>query len=104
MAVERASHACARAVRAGGAVSRRINQAIDLGYLVNEQEKKGQPAKLKVGEPMPDEVGVLPSPDLFASDGCSVAAPLEGEGVPEVSPSDASTSYRGDGPFLEAAE
>jgi hypothetical protein len=64
-----------------GTVSRRINQAIDLGYLVNAQDKKGQPAKLLVGDPLPDEVEVLPRPEvLFPDDRCSVAAFPGGEG------------------------
>jgi hypothetical protein len=85
-----------------GAVSRRVKHATELGYLVDDQEKKGQPAKLVIGDPMPDEVEVLPRPELFASDRCSVAAFLEGEGVPEPSPPDAQTEEIG--PLLIAAE
>jgi MarR family protein len=57
-----------------GTVSRRISQAIALGYLVNEEERHGRPSKLVLGDPLPAEVDVLPRPELFAGDGCSVAA------------------------------
>ncbi len=45
------------------AASRRVKVAIENGYLVNEQERKGQPAKLVIGEPLPEEAPVLPHPD-----------------------------------------
>ncbi|NLG50145.1 MAG: hypothetical protein GX552_08565, partial [Chloroflexi bacterium] len=43
--------------------SRRVRVAIEHGYLVNMEDKKGKPAKLMAGEPMPDEQPVLPDPD-----------------------------------------
>jgi hypothetical protein len=49
-----------------GTVSRRTKHAIDLGYLIDEQEKRCQPALLKVGDPLPDEIEVLPRPEVFA--------------------------------------
>ena len=49
-----------------GTVSRRIKHALDLGYLVDEQEKRGQPALLKLGDPLPDEVDVFQRPEVFA--------------------------------------
>jgi hypothetical protein len=49
-----------------GTVSRRIKHAIDLGYLIDEQEKRCQPALLKLGDPLPDEVDVFPRPAVFA--------------------------------------
>jgi len=70
-----------------GSISRRINHALELGYLVDDQEKKGQPAQLKIGEPMPDEVDVLPRPEVFAGERCSVAAFTGGIGAVEPSPS-----------------
>jgi hypothetical protein len=85
-----------------GTVSRRIKHAIDLGYLVDEQEERGQPALLKLGDPLPAEVEVLPRPEVFADDCCSVAAFLEGEGAPEQSPSEAQVEEKG--PVMVAAE
>jgi hypothetical protein len=67
-------------------VSRRIKQAIELGYLVDEQEKRGLPALLRLGDPLPDEVEVLPRPEVLAGDRCSVAAFSEGEETTEQSP------------------
>ena len=49
-------------------ISTRVNAAIDKGYLVNDEPRKGQPAKLKLGKSLPEEVEVLPRPEsLFAS-------------------------------------
>src|SRR5262249_7306338 len=73
-----------------GTVSRRINHAIELGYLVNEEERNGRPAKLALGDPLPAEVEILPRPQVLTADRCGVAASPEGEGIPEQSPTDVS--------------
>lgn len=39
------------------------------------------PAKLDVGDPLPTEIEVLPKPEVFMEDRCSVAAFPEGEEV-----------------------
>lgn len=44
-------------------VSRRVREAIERGYLVNREEKKGRPARLVLGDPMPAEVKLLPDPE-----------------------------------------
>jgi hypothetical protein len=44
-------------------VSRRVTEAIRLGYLVNAEKGKGKPSKLDLGNPLPDEVALLPSPE-----------------------------------------
>jgi hypothetical protein len=75
-----------------------------VGDFRDEQEKKGQPAKLAIGEPMPDEVEVLPRPDALAGQCCTVAPFPEGEGVSEQSPTNASAGSTEDGAFLDAAE
>jgi hypothetical protein len=46
---------------------RRCQVALREGYLVNKQEKKGQPACLSVGEPLPPDARVLPTPDELKS-------------------------------------
>lgn len=43
--------------------SRRVKVAIDDGYLQNDEDRKGHSAKIKLGEPMPEEEGILPSPE-----------------------------------------
>jgi hypothetical protein len=51
-----------------GTVSKRVKDATELGYLINEEWRSRQPAKLKPGDPLPDEVQVLPRPEQLAAD------------------------------------
>jgi hypothetical protein len=44
-------------------VSRRWRVARDGGYLVNLEDRRGRPARLILGEPLPDETPILPDPD-----------------------------------------
>jgi hypothetical protein len=44
----------------GSAVSRRVSVARSLGYLRNEETRRGMPAKLVIGDKMPAEVDVMP--------------------------------------------
>lgn len=46
-------------------VSRRINQAIELGYLVNLEDKKGRPARLKLDEKLPEQTDILPPAEIL---------------------------------------
>jgi len=65
------------------AVSRRINAAIDRGYLKNLEEKRGQPARICLGDALPDDADVLPSADsLRKALLCSDAAVSEGIDTP----------------------
>jgi hypothetical protein len=41
---------------------RRVQRAIDEGYLVNREGRKGHPARLGLGDPLPLDVPVLPRP------------------------------------------
>lgn len=66
------------------AASRRINAAVDRGYLRNLEEKQGRPAKIALGDPLPDDVAILP----VAGDLCRCAGVREGIGSP--SPADVS--------------
>ncbi len=55
--------------------TRRINKAISLGWLINDEEKRGKPYRLCLGDPMPDDVG-LPAPETLRpseAGGCTVA-------------------------------
>jgi hypothetical protein len=45
------------------AASRRVRVALDGGYLKNLEDRKGRPARLEPGDPLPDDVVVLPTPD-----------------------------------------
>jgi hypothetical protein len=48
------------------ATLRRVRVAIEDGYLVNLEERKGRPARITLGDPLPEERPVLPHPDVFA--------------------------------------
>jgi hypothetical protein len=41
-------------------VHHRVRKAIERGYLVNRQEKRGMPAKIALADPLPDEIEILP--------------------------------------------
>jgi hypothetical protein len=47
------------------AASRRVRVALDGGYLINDETKKGRPAKLRLGDPLPAEVPILPTPEML---------------------------------------
>jgi len=53
---------------------RRVRAAIDKGYLRNNQEKKGKPAEIVLGDPLPADVEILPSVEKLS--GCTVAENL----------------------------
>jgi len=46
-------------------VSRRVAQAIDGGFLRNEERRDGMPARLAPGDPLPTDEGVLPTPEAL---------------------------------------
>jgi len=43
------------------AASRRVRAAVELGYLVNLEDRRGKPARLVIGEPLPEETDILPT-------------------------------------------
>ncbi len=48
------------------ATSRRVATAINRGYVKNLEERKGRPARLVVGDSMPEEIDVLPVPQALS--------------------------------------
>jgi hypothetical protein len=48
------------------AASRRVQEARAAGYVINLEEKKGKPARLILGEHLPNEATILPSPEQLA--------------------------------------
>lgn len=48
----------------------RVRKALNLGYLKNMQERKGRPAQLELGDPIPDDITVLPTVEQL--NGCTV--------------------------------
>ena len=47
------------------AAARRIAAAVQLGYLRNLEDRKGRPARLTLGEPLPESVSILPSCEVL---------------------------------------
>ena len=45
--------------------SRRARVARGKGYLINEEERRGMPAQLVLGDPLPEEEGALPAPEVL---------------------------------------
>jgi hypothetical protein len=48
-----------------GATSRRVRQAKHRGFIKNLEDKKGKPARLVIGDPMPEDLDVLPKPETL---------------------------------------
>jgi hypothetical protein len=63
------------------AVSRRVSNAISRGFLVNNETGKGKPLRIVLGDPLPDDIEILPSPDKLA-ECCTVAVLPEGMDTP----------------------
>ena len=59
----------------------RLRDAADQGYLKNAEQRRGQPGKWVITEPMPDELEVLPAPESFDG-GCAVAPAPGGDTPP----------------------
>jgi uncharacterized membrane protein len=51
-------------------VSRRVAAALDAGVLRNLEDRKGKPARLVLGDPLPEEIELLPKPEQLH--GCTV--------------------------------
>jgi hypothetical protein len=82
------------------AISRRVAAALDGGFLKNLEDRKGRPARLVVGDPLPANRDVLPVPDCLTSSdqlhGCAVdpgdKMPLAPQAAIESSISDETSS------------
>ena len=60
--------------------TRRVRTAIDRGYLINTENKKGKAIKVVLGEALPDDLELLPSPEKLVV--CRCAAVKEGIDTP----------------------
>jgi hypothetical protein len=59
-------HTVAKALRLDKAsASRRLRSAADRGYLVNLEGRRGRAAQWRTGEPMPDDLVILPKPNAL---------------------------------------
>jgi hypothetical protein len=57
--------------------SRRVSSATAMGYLKNLEDKRGRPARLLTGDPLPNDIDVLPTVETL-TERCSVAPLREG--------------------------
>jgi hypothetical protein len=62
-------------------VSRRLRMAAEGGYVRNLEDRPGKPGRWEVGDPLPENIDLLPDPDdLPNTGGCAVAPGSEGVG------------------------
>ena len=47
------------------AASRRVRRAVDAGYLKNLEDKRGKPARLVLGDPLPEDLRILPATEAL---------------------------------------
>jgi hypothetical protein len=66
--------------------SRRVKDCRKKGYLIDEQNYKGKPAQIVIGDPLPKELEILPSPEKLNC--CSVAVKKGGIDIPPLLPSE----------------
>jgi hypothetical protein len=64
------------------AASRRVDVASRAGYLRNDEDRRGRPARLVLGDPLPVEMDVLPTPETLTKKCCTVAVLQEGRDTP----------------------
>jgi hypothetical protein len=64
--------------------SRRIKVAVEKGYLVNTEKQRGRPARIVLGDPLPENLTILPHPEELNC--CSVADEMEGINLPPPPP------------------
>jgi hypothetical protein len=59
---------------------RRVRVALHKGYLQNLEERRGRPARLTLGEPLPEALELLPDPEALAEPkGCAPAPDAQGQ-------------------------
>ena len=57
-----------------GPVSRRVRLATDAGYLKNLEDRKGRAARLVLGDPMPEDLQILPTVEELAEERSTVSS------------------------------
>jgi hypothetical protein len=77
------------------AALRRVRTALDRGHLRNLEDRKGRPARLVLGDPIPEDVEILPSPERL--EGCRVAVHSGGIIPPSTPATDAPDENEGEG-------
>jgi len=61
--------------------SRRAKVAANLGYVRNLEDRKGRPARYVVGDPLPDDVNILPTPGEVGATIAALRGVREGWGL-----------------------
>jgi hypothetical protein len=64
------------------AASRRVRRAVDAGYLKNLEDKRGKPARLVPGDPLPEDLRILPATEALHR--CTTAAMKQRNGASEL--------------------
>jgi len=78
------------------ATSRRVRVAADRGYLRNLEESRGRPARLVMGEPMPEDAEVLPAPEELVDESSGCAVDRDSGGVSHPPPLEVASILRED--------
>ena len=60
------------------AASRRVRAALSAGYLSNQETRRGRPARLVLGEPLPEDRPLLPTPEELGKRLQGDCEPLQG--------------------------
>jgi hypothetical protein len=56
--------------------SRRVATAVKGQWLINDEDRRGKPARIKLGDPLPEESPALPAPELiFGGDTPTITSP-----------------------------
>jgi hypothetical protein len=61
---------------------RRVQVAIERGYIKNLEDKKGRPARLIIGDPLLNDIEILPSVETLTEHSCMVAGETVGLDAP----------------------
>jgi hypothetical protein len=64
------------------AMSRRVRKAIADGYLVNDEDRQRRPTKLKLGDPLPEDLVILPQVETVDAHWCASAPGSEPRHTP----------------------
>lgn len=62
------------------AASRRVRRAVDAGYLKNLEDKRGKPARLVPGDPLPEDLRILPATEALHRCATGATQPCNGAG------------------------
>jgi hypothetical protein len=73
-------------------VSRRVAAAMEAGVLRNLENRKGRPARLVLGNPLPEEIEILPRPERLR--GCTVAEGGEPASSAEIAVAESSSRLK----------